>query len=80
MEQCLEDRFLRYLAHVEHVADRPREQGRFGQCGKLHEPHAVFELVDPICTELLRESRLADAAGSGDRDQAVTFERGKQRR
>ncbi len=69
LHQRLDDRAPRLLLHAEHRRDRLRHEPRVRHRRELDEPDAVGVVVDDLGADLQRQSRLADAAGAGQRQQ-----------
>ncbi len=73
-DQRLEERFPRHFAHAARGRDFGQDERRIAQRRQIDEPHAVIEPVEEARSQFLSAARLAEAAGTEQRDEAGAFE------
>ena len=71
LRQRVDERTTELLAQTEHPGDRLGDVAAVADRGELRAPHAVGERVELVGRGVQRESRLAAAAGAGERHQPV---------
>ena len=70
LKQGVEQGSTRLLVHAQDLRHGSRDEGRIGNRRELDEPHACSEAINKRSGDLQRESRLAHAADTHEREQA----------
>ena len=71
---CLVDAAALLLTHAQSVSDDAGDQLGIGDRRKVDEPNPVGIVIEQFGADLDRKARLADAARTNEREQAVMIE------